>query len=263
MRKMLVYVAGGCLAICSCAAAPYSVKPVRNERYVKAGFLDYSEKGTKPGFSHPADVKLKTLEAAMSSIVFREEKVLRSKEPRRVFADTEIEQLAPQIKELLAEASPDTSVYFVIERTKGEGVSLFSRITSGQVFVRGNELHFVFGEIQREKLEDEKRGGKIIYPFGDPSRTFRKNWVILENNIVHLAPLPGEEGRKHSQHIVIDMSALKDLEKDIVADKKIKKNSEETDAIEAKLKKLKKLYDKGLIDKDDYRKKKEEILKGL
>jgi hypothetical protein len=59
-----------------------------------------------------------------------------------VFTDQEIALLAPRLVEALAEAAPDERVTFYLSRPQ---TSIKREITSGGLYVRGKELHFILG----------------------------------------------------------------------------------------------------------------------
>jgi hypothetical protein len=245
------------LLVLGCAGQTKMV-PLRQEPHLLLGYLEYSEKSDMPALDHPAKYGEAELGQALAALVFQEDNTLRSKEPRKVFLDSEITLLAPALVSLFEKAAPRQAIYFALERTSGEGVSLFARATSGQLFVLDRKLHVVIGEVQREQVEGDGLNRKAMN-FGDPRRDFRKNWRLLENPWVKFVPKPGKPGQMYNNQVTVappPVVAAAPAPATLPA-------ASGGASIEEKLSRLKSIYNQGLIGEEEYAAKKAEILKGL
>lgn len=264
-------------ALVACSWRGPQITEVRREANWLAGYLQYAPNSGVAPFDHPRELKVDELGRALTAVVFQEEKTFHPQSARKVFLDEEAALLAPALANLLAKATPQQAVYFSLLREKGEAVSLFSRVSSGQLFVRDRRLILVFGDLQREKVEPAPLDRRSEN-FGHPGRDYRKNWTLLENELVRRALRPGRPGEKLLNQVEIEVAALASPAAAAApatpppaatasapppAAPLSPPAAAEPEGLEQKLQKLKHLYDKGLINDRDYTAKKEELLKGL
>lgn len=248
--------------VVGCAGKAYKVSSVIEQPNILLGYFDYQAEGQLTNFSHPAQLSAAELSLALSSLVFKEVKTLRNDKARKVFVDSEIKIMVPLLRQLLSKATANQTIYFALRRRSGEGVRLFSRVTSGQLFYRSNGLHLVFGEVQRELVEG---GGFRVkgLNFGSLDKSFRKNWQLQENRLVQYAEVVGHPGKKHRAHLIVKLVADKEGKNLVEKKQKVVEQQSTKSAIEERLAKLKNLFEKGLINKEEFTAKKKEILNQL
>ncbi len=134
-----------------CAAAHFFTVTIYDspDRVVKLQAVPDANNGK--GFSHPLDIPVETLAQVMRglrvkirnavfSIPFTE--FPQSSGGRRAFSDGEIKFFAPLFGEGLAQATPEELVTFY---ETGKVSDLHQLTTSGGLFIKGDELHFVLG----------------------------------------------------------------------------------------------------------------------
>lgn len=106
-------------------------------------------------------------------IAFSELQIQRGeKEPKPIFTEQSLNEIAEPIATGLTQAQPDQDVTFAVTDKQGQGVfNLFGErlVTSGRVFYQAGQLNVIFGSIQRE-FEDTLRATGILRNFTPGSR---------------------------------------------------------------------------------------------
>lgn len=104
--------------------------------------------GPLTGHSHPAQVSPEVMTDILRGFSAREHRtsiqrlISGEAEPERVFREEEVSLLAPRIAEALTQAAPDQVVTYYLSQPHS---SIKREITTGGLYVRGSELHFVLG----------------------------------------------------------------------------------------------------------------------
>ena len=117
------------------------------------------------GFSHPADIPEEKLEAVMRGLQIEIQNspfvipfLGRSSEVgrRRVFNEAEIKFFAPQFVKGLAQATPEELITFY---ENVEVSDFYELTTSGGVYVKGDEIHFLISNfnVQTQIWEDNEQ----------------------------------------------------------------------------------------------------------
>lgn len=141
---------GGLMVFSSGCAAPHFFTVTIYEspdRVVKLQAVPDTNNGK--GFSHPSDISVETLAKVMRGLrveikstpfflPFTESS--SSSGGQRAFSEAEIKFFAPLFAQGLAQATPEELVTFY---ETGEISDLYEITTSGGLFIKGDELHFV------------------------------------------------------------------------------------------------------------------------
>lgn len=207
---------------------------------------------------------------------------------RKIYEEETIEKYTPYLVKAFKKAGPEDAVYFSVAQKRPWYVVRNDHLTQVEMWVIGQELHMRFGKTEAKLLGD--------YQARTPEgRKMRREAVGLR---ISLEP---QEGQKlsfdSSQEVILDINSnweaivlkieaeeeqlRQQMEYEKARGSKKKKLKAELDkqnqstttaapvsekdrkGAEQRLQELKKLKDKGLIDQEDYDKKKEEILKTL
>ena len=232
--------------------------------------------------THPATVSIEQMEAFLASLRYNKAMLFREEmKDRRIFNDEEAKKFAPYLVEALAEADPFEQVAFSIVTKRPYFIIRNDAVNQGLMWVHKNELHVKFTKLAAKLTGDYKMrgsGDRIV----QQSRGVRVSLDTIQGQ-----KLSFEDGSE----IIIEMNAdwptiLAQVQAQDDAEKKTKsslkifqKNKDKVaqvdtknpvitspsagGSVEARLKTLKELKDKGLISPQDYELKKKEILKNL
>ena len=107
--------------------------------------------------SHPIDIKTENMMAVLAGVMIEEQPgfmaptsyLVKDKEPRQhpAFSETEIRLFAPEITKGLRTAKPEEVVTF---GQSNQITAISSKITTGGVFVDGDELHLILSNYRSE-----------------------------------------------------------------------------------------------------------------
>src|SRR3990167_4362223 len=232
--------------------------------------------------THPATVSIEQMEAFLASLRYNKAMLFREEmKDRRIFNDEEAKKFAPYLVEALAEADPFEQIAFSIVTKRPHFIIRNDAVNQGLMWVHKNELHVKFLKLAAKLTGDYKMrgtGDRIVQ---------QARGVRVSLDTIQGQKLSFEDGSE----IIIDMNAdwptiLAQVQAQDDAEKKTKsslkifqKNKDKVaqvettnpvitspsagGSVEARLKTLKELKDKGLISPQDYELKKKEILKNL
>ncbi|UFS69177.1 SHOCT domain-containing protein [Geomonas sp. RF6] len=221
--------------------------------------VDRDERGEKaPPNQHPVSLSDKRLHSELAAL-----RVKFPNNPKqvRVFDEPEVKLLTEQLPAALQKARPDQDVVFAVYGRNPvlAGIGSEEVVTTGRAFYRENRLNLILGMLREQIRELDRR----LQPFVPPSRgkgvelpgvvtstsskvTFaaqRPDWLVIAvpeaSAEAALAPEPEVAGAP----VKVAPVAAKDFEE--------------------RLRVLGELKAKGLITEDEYRAKKESILKEL
>jgi hypothetical protein len=160
---MYVVFAGLLLSVLSgCASTPNSSQPVYQDQNIRVSVEpDPSITSGSTQNNQPFNVEPAQMELLLKGVgVEREPGLLKSlvfgatREP--AFTEREVAALAPPLKEALSRASPRERVSFAVKDVGSEAM------TSGKVWVRGKEFHFV---LDRYRAPEGRQPSRIPEPY--------------------------------------------------------------------------------------------------
>lgn len=211
---------------------------------------------------HPFDISSDRLTAMLASIGFSP---AGSGTPGQLMTAQPLELLVPHLVQGLRQATSGEDVTFAIIGLHKSALGFASRpkVTTGRIFHQGGQLHIIFGQVQKDFNEREDRRLAPFTP-GSRERVAAGEWILLAQ--------PGQNGYKQVRK---DWLAFSDdwqapvvqppvAKQDIPSPPQVApaRNSDIRTPAE-RLTTLKELRDKELITEDEYRVKRQEILKGL
>lgn len=245
------------LAGCAGSTEPFSYFDEGENHLVRLEKVSPSE-----SYSHPADLDLETWKTILRSIVARHPVPLLKRifiqkneiiEP--AFTPQEVDLLADRFKTALARATQEERVAFFLKYRKD---MISAEITSGIVFIKGKEVHFILAnhhtDISTERHAVRRDNPLLSY---EPESF---DLIPQAHQKTKISRLP-----QGQEEIVIDYRRLTD-------DKRSVPVRQETGGgipspVESQLKErlelLKNLRDESLITEAEYAEKKKELLKSL
>lgn len=272
-------------------AGDYVFKQPNNQaNYVRLESL--KEKEVKElGVTMPYTISEEKMIDILRSLRYSRKAVFTDKEKiRNVYEMEYIDKYAPYIVQALAQAKPNQIVAWSIAQKRPLVILRNDRLTQMRMWVAGNELHMDFIKTEAYLQGDYQAHNMQATRLIENSKGLR---IVLE-------PQQGQKfGLSSTEELVLDLNAdwarisdqLAAEDERIEAEEKSKKNKKrtareakaDTDApapvsstpayvqpsakdqknAQARLQELKSLEEKGLISKEDYNKKKEEILQGM
>ena len=216
-----------------------------NQEEYSGGIEDYE-------IDHPARVSTRQIQNQLRSLWYQP--VNPPGRPRPVFSETEAERLAPLFRAGLNKVGPSRYIHFIHRSPRG--------VTEGEVFGTVDAVHWRFLRIHgiyfektflgtgraTWKLVRTMRGQRYHREKTALAQVTRENWLIVDKA---LAPFKGPARRASASTSPASAPAALPAEGQRPA---------LSPELEGQLKRLKNLRDQGLIDEEDYRKKKEELL---
>ena len=255
-----------------CASVPLFTQTAVAERNSVNDFIQTVTRGGSSNITNQHPLKVKP--ARLTKILEQLQIVPRSKNTRKakkiipLFSVEIAEQLGNDLAENFRRAKPDEDILFQVTDSIPLFGDLLNRdvINNGLVFRHRDYLHIIFGAIHHES---RKRWvyGRVSHTINPPTLPTRNKVASLKYQI---APQPGihfiktRSGKERRDWIKIDLRKFgRDLSPDTKRAETKTMPKQITTSIEARLNKLKTLYDKGLISERQYHAKMEEILDEL
>ena len=201
-------------------------------------------------YAHPSEMDTKLVARALGTLKYQQIAFFKWGKPKPVFKEEEVQLLSGYIASALAEATDAQLVNFCLRGRRTELIFPKSVLTCGLVFARDDRLHIVFSPllVAEDELEEATDGIPT-----DPRRRYelKQRRIFAEPPVLYP---PRDEGnpllkKPHTNWAVVDVKRLGE--------------AEAGSDIEARLKKLKELFEKGLITEEEYEQKKKEILEDL
>jgi hypothetical protein len=218
--------------------------------------------------SHPIELTTQDLAEILRSIKIRKEigffsyYVLRKdSKPERVFTDNNLVLLASRLSAALAKAQPNETVVFLVSHAREDSIPV---ITSGGLFVRGEQLYVFIGNVgtptpsERTKARVKENPIKHL---GTPDFRFvaGPHQTILRAKQTNAHP-----GNNSSPGLLISYKAL--LTDTYQSEKAVNISPgsqfvpQGSSVVEEKLRQLKAWHEQGLITEEEYKKKRAELL---
>lgn len=243
--------------------------------------------------THPVTVDEQGLRAALASVNLARSYIIKKEvDTQRVFDDTAIDYLAPNLVRAFSEASAGEEIVFSYLSKNPIFILRNDRLNLGQMWIHENELHIRFDKLYAKVIGDtDKRGGeakataesrglrvKIEMGEGQKLGLSDPDEIVLDMHYNYVKP---PEAPKIPEPVTMagERPQIEDPAKDADSkksakdkDKKKGKKSEDVAAeppappaptVKERLEQLEQLKKDKLITSKDYEEKKKEILKSL
>jgi hypothetical protein len=234
------------------------------EQFVALAPQEKPANGPAQPNDHPVELALDRLTAILESIDIR---ATAGGKPEALFTKAAIEVIAPELLNGLKLASPKEDVTFAVIGLHSAlyGLAKSPRVTTGRVFYKDGRLNIILGLVQQEVRD---RDDRRLFPFTPGSRNsvsegdwslpqqqvlqgftqLRKDWLTFSGEWrAAVVQAPVAEQRPAAQ--ITPPAPVKQVV--------------DTRSPAERLVTLKELKDKGLINDEEYRTKRLEILNGL
>jgi len=237
----------------------------RRDQFVALERLDGADAGSTQPNDHPVELTLDRLTAMLSSIDIRAND---GGKPEPLFTRPAVQVLAPQLQQALHQASPGEDVTFAIIGLHDAlyGLAKSPKVTTGRVFYKGGKFNLIVGLVHQEVSD---RDDRRLLPFtpGNRLKTSQGEWTLL------LQPDQNGFNLVRKDWVAFGDEWLSPVVPVPVAEKpstpaqhpsapSVKRHSDTRSPAE-RLTTLNELKDKGLINEEEYRLKRMEILNGL
>jgi len=263
------------------------------EQYVAIEKQDRQPGGIEKANEHISEISVDRLRSAFASIDFRPAEADKS---RAMFNDDELRILSEYVAEGLALAGPDEDVTFVVigHHVAALGFLKQRMVTTGRVFCQDGQINIIFGDVHRELTETmgvpedrrlnpflpgsregnpEKKLGGILIPKkdGEIFAKMREDWLIFplkaETVSVPTAAQEGGEGAEVSKTAPAatgkENAQVPEVRSSAPAASREKTAPAAKKSVEERLIILNELRNKKLINEDEYRVKRLDILNDL
>ncbi len=260
----------------------------KGKTYVKLEEMRSTKGTSKTFFDHPGYLRSDVLSSAMSSIYFKERGIKGWGREQNVFQESELFNLVQHMVDAFSKASP--SQYVLVSSNYAKGKKRFLRsemYTIFAIFIENDKLNIRFSRIQYIPVTE--MGESSI--FTNPEEVFTDPFSIKKNPSWKLIPRPGQQFKKgYSNWLIIDLEKSAfvegEQEKEIALNNNLgvtgtqekqegagaygtegivsgsPKRVETKLSIKDQLLELKELETTGLITREDYERRKAEILVG-
>ena len=236
----------------------------KEKKFEKGGLVltyhsqsDVEFDGDKLKLQHPVNVSEAMVRNHMVSLYFEEMTLLGKEKP--VFIAQDIEKISPWLTKALNRANPNNIVYFEVKTAKG--------VTAVEVFGNNDKLHwrfFMIGGVDFKKnlLAGWGNTWRLVPKEGQSYYRVDKllgkktweNWILVDLD------LP-EAGINKSTRATSAVSKKQGKESsDLVEEPKATHKNQKNPDLEDKLRFLKQLQEKGLIDEDEYKRKRKALV---
>ena len=254
-----------------CASVPLFTQTAVAERNSVNDFIQTVTRGgsSKITNQHPLKIKPARLTKILEQLrVVPRSKTRKAKKAIPLFSAEIAEQLGNNLAENFRQAKPDEDIMFQVTDSTPLFGELLDRdvLNNGLVFRHRDYLHIIFGAIHHRS---QKRWvyGRVTHTINPPTLPTRDQVASLEYQIV---PQPGihfiktRSGKERRDWIKIDLRKIgRDLSPDTKRAETKTRPKQMTTSIEARLSKLKKLYNEGLISERQYHTRVDKILDEL
>lgn len=234
-----------------------------------------------PPNDQPVQLGARRIRAALATLAVNREGQDRG---LPIFTDHELDRLSAPLATAFAQAGPHQDIAFAVIGMHPGGWTLEHRLTTGLVFYRNETMNLIFGDLHAKYDPDADRrmhpflpGSRNTVSKGDwsliatPGVTLeRADWLALNLATAvaqgHRAGQEGErvEMRKQMSEMRTELRELKQGEStQAKPTTPAVKEGGTAAGIEDRLRLLRRLHNQGLITDEEYRSKREEILREL
>jgi hypothetical protein len=205
-------------ALCSCSqtrSVRTSIYGDHHQEILLQKDLDSDGISMAKGYSHPAEFEITDMKYLLRSINYQEKRLFGWSDSERVFAADEIYRLAPHLVEAFTGATPDDDVVFSSKSVKGGAIFSSECLTDGKMFVKGNKLNCLFGNINIKLSGTEKYEGDPIKEYAgvfvrlaakdsqtlvDGPKGIHYNWIELDYEALLAQKKRAEEALKRRRN---------------------------------------------------------------
>lgn len=234
------------------------------------------EKTIEQGYAHPATINTRELALILKGLRYEVNPLIGRPEPTPVFLVEEAEDLAGHMTKLLKKANPNQRIHFISHSWKPGVILKDHCITEGVVFMSAeHRLNIAFNYLNEPEDLDEIMGGNPQAHRRDPVNITKYSEPLLPtewcSNAYNI-----EDDELYPLWTVVDLNKTKALlstkikevvekskKKDTLKTPKPEIKEEKKRDLESKLQRLKDLFDKGLIDEQEYKAQKKKLLEEL
>ena len=222
--------------------------------------LDENQNIIPQGFEHPVELSPEEVSAILGKLKYEKYGSFHWKGAYEVFSGTKRKELFSYISQALEQASPDEWIGFSLTERNHGSPNSGPLLTDGCIFQKDGKLHVVFLNLKHEITRKD-------FPHAyDPRERYSLIFMrILQGHGISSPPvIPGTPflSKPHDNWAVIDTAALLRPEEAMAFEPVDPLEVKQRDMVE-RMKILKDLFNQDLITEEEYRKKKEEILKEL
>lgn len=224
------------------------------------------------GYDHPAKFTPEQIDLLLQKVKYSEYSFFKWRGEKALFVETERKKLCAHLSVALTKITPDQWVKFAVTANKRDLFLPTKKLTDGYLFVADGKVNLALSNMIYEMSED---GDPY---FGDPRNRYTlPSLKILTGPGITAPPIDENSKflrREHHNWVLLDPAVLMadPAPKETITPPEtpetaqgMEKKSEEptTKTLEEKLEELKALFDKGLISREDYERKKQELLESL
>ncbi len=260
----------------------------KGKTYVKLEEMGSTKETSGISLDHPKYLRSETLSSMLASIYFKEKGIKGWGKEQNVFQESELFNIVPHITDAFSRTAPSQYVLASSNYTKGKGLFKSELYTIFGLFVSKDKLNVVFSRIQYEPIVE--KGESSI--FTNPETVYVDPFSIKKNPFWKIILRPGQRFKEgYSNWLIIDLeegsfvkkeeygkevalsgqlevpNARGEQEGSKVSDTReivsgTPKRVETKLSIKDQLLELKELETTGLITREDYERRKAEILVG-
>lgn len=206
---------------------------------------------------HPLQIEAEDVAPLLKQIKIRK---ISTGEIEPLFLPEEIDELSPWLIQALKSVQPSEDIVFHYPQKRGWGIIGEYMMTTGRLFIKDGSLNIIFGNIQQH-YEGQWLQSHTLRMFqpGSRNQSILDGWEIVNNKQAVRADASRKDWVKIS------------LTPELTSGSKVK-TSDNTGAAssalapksaEERLQKLQQLKDKGLINDEEYKAKRQQILDSL
>ena len=260
----------------------------KGKTYVKLEEMRSTKGTSKTFFDHPQYLRSDILSSVLASVYFKEKGIKGWGKEQNVFQESELFNIVPHVTDAFSRVAPTQYVLANSNYTKGKGFFKSELYTIFGLFVSKDKLNVVFSRIQYEPIVE--KGESSI--FTNPEPVYVDPFSIKKNPFWKIILRPGQRFKEgNSNWLIIDLeegsfvkkeeygkevalsgqlevpNARGEQEGSKVSDTReivsgSPKRVEAKPSIKDQLLELKELETTGLITREDYERRKAEILVG-
>lgn len=242
------------------------------EQFVSSGEI------VDEGFAHPCTFHVSELTEIFKGLTYQDPRLFQDAEETSVFFPQDAFRLAKEVANILGTARSDQRIRFTAYNFGGGLLFSHQRKTEGVIFLKpAHQLNIAFVVINEDPPPDPIGGSGTDQEY---LKTSKKNPVRIVYTQAPLVPKSWytlkpteEEGKVHPLWAVVDLDTVRDMFKDKIQSEVTEPPAEpkkktveptpevkEEDDLKQKLQRLKEYYDEGLIDEEEYKEKKKQLL---
>ena len=281
------------LLLTSCMSSRWVQTEFYEDREFKV-YLEHrveDEQIVNPGFDHPCTIDPRELSEIFFRLRYQKPRLFQSPAVESVFYKQEASYLAKHLAEALAAAKPWQRVRFASFNKGGGLIFAVRRKTEGVIFLEaGNRLHLAFATVNKETDPTEIHDPEMDLSRKDPlkyhtayTKLDPQPWLDIQysEELSKMMPLwatvdlsrirewyprrapPHREGIAELQEVPEERAEEKPPAGLPPRTEPAPTEEKAEDALKASLERLKEYYESGLIDEEEYKAKKKEILDKL